>query len=254
MNHRPAIVLAGQRNDGRLQHVSQSQWEAEIPLQGRMMVEYVVDALRQSGRVSPIIVVGPKSLGLHDVIWAPVHDEMFANVLSGLEMAGEGAALVATADMPLLNSAIVNAFLDEADAQYDVVYPIIEKSVVEAKFPETQRTYVRLKDGIFTGGNLLMVRKEAVIRSQEAVTELLSHRKSPWKLARDIGWLMLLKWMVGRLSIDDARSRVRQLLGIDGQALIFEYPEVGVDVDKPEDWALAERLLQQKVESSTQST
>ncbi len=251
MNQHPAIVLAGQRNDGRLAAVDPSQWEAEIRLDGRMMVEYVVEALQQSGRVGPIVVVGPQSLPLHDVLWAPVHDEMFANVLSGLDVVGEGPVLVATADVPLLTPDAVNAFVDAAGADFDVVYPIIEKSVVEAKFPETQRTYVRLVDGTFTGGNVFMVRKEAVVQSRHAVAELLSHRKAPWRLAGDIGIGMLLKWLIGRLSIEDAQKRVRELLGINGQALIFDYPEVGVDVDKPQDWELADLLLKNRSEVSS---
>ncbi|PSR37668.1 MAG: hypothetical protein C7B44_02665 [Sulfobacillus thermosulfidooxidans] len=243
MNQRPAIVLAGQRNDGRLASLSAFQWEAEIRVGGRALVEYVVDALRQSGRIAPIVVVGPSSLPLHDVIWAPVHDEMFANVISGLDCVGDGPVLIATADVPFLTPEAVSAFVDAADDHYDVVYPIIEKSLVEARFAQTQRTYVRLVDGTFTGGNIFMVRKEAVLRSRTAVTELLEHRKSPRRLAGDIGLGILVKWLIGRLGIEDAQKRVAQLLGIKGQALIFDYPEVGVDVDKPQDWEMADRLL-----------
>ncbi|MCL4495419.1 MAG: nucleotidyltransferase family protein [Firmicutes bacterium] len=250
MNQHPAIVLAGQHNDGKLRTISDKEWEAEILVQGRPMVEYVVDALRQSGRVSPIVVVGPPQLALHDVIWADLHDDMLENVISGLGAVEDPAVLIATADIPLLTAYIVNAFLDHADPHYDVLYPVIERSVIEAKFPEARRTYVRLTDGTFTGGNLFMVRKEAVIRSQWTVRELLSHRKSPMRLASDIGIMTLVRWLVGKLSLGDAERRMKALLGIEGKALPFQYPEVGVDVDKPEDWILANKWLSQTDQSS----
>ncbi len=250
LNQRPAIVLAGQHNDGKLRTISDKEWEAEILLQGRPMVEYVVEALRRSGRVSPIIVVGPPHLGLRDVIWADVHDDMLDNVLSGLKTVDDSTVLIATADIPLLTPFAVNAFLDQADPRYDVVYPIIEKSVVEAKFPESRRTYVRLKDGIFTGGNVLLVRKEAVIRSQWTVRDLLSHRKSPMRLASDIGLTILVRWLLGNLSMTDAERRMKRLLDVEGKALRFNYPEVGVDVDKPEDWNLADKWLGQTDQTS----
>ncbi|WP_037911929.1 molybdenum cofactor guanylyltransferase [Sulfobacillus thermosulfidooxidans] len=250
LNQRPAIVLAGQHNDGKLRTISDKEWEAEILLQGRPMVEYVVEALRNSGRVNPIIVVGPPHLELHDVIWADVHDDMLENVLSGLNAVDEPTVLIATADIPLLTGYIVNAFLDQADPRYDVVYPVIEKSVVEAKFPDTHRTYVRLKDGTFTGGNLLMVKKDAVIKSHRTVRDLLSHRKSPMRLASDIGLMTLARWLMGNLRIVDAERRMKTLLDVDGKALIFDYPEVGVDVDKPEDWVLADKWLSQTDQTS----
>ncbi len=250
MNQHPAIVLAGQHNDGKLRTISDKEWEAEILLQGRPMVEYVVDALRQSGRIHPIVVVGPRHLPLQDVVWADLHEDMLENVISGLNQVDESMVLIATADIPLLTPSIVNAFLDQADAGCDVVYPVIERSVVEAKFPKAHRTYVRLKNGTYTGGNVLMVRKEAVIRTRWTANELLSHRKSPMRLASDIGIMTLIRWLVGKLSLEDAENRIRALLGIEGKALSFPYPEVGVDVDKPEDWSLVNKWLSQTDHSS----
>lgn len=244
-------MLAGQHNDGKLRAISDKEWEAEIVLQERPMVEYVVDALRQSGRISPIVVVGPRHLALHDVIWADLHDDMLENVISGLNAVEQSRVFIATADIPLLTASIVNAFLDQADPRYDVLYPVIERSVVEAKFPTAHRTYVRLKDGTYTGGNVLMVRKEAVIRTQWTARELLSHRKSPMRLASDIGIMTLIRWLVGKLSLEDAEHRMKRLLGIEGKALPFPYPEVGVDVDKPEDWALANKSLSQTDQTSS---
>jgi hypothetical protein len=44
---------------------------------------------------------------------------------------------------------------------------------------------------------------------------------------------------------------MKRLLGIEGKALPFPYPEVGVDVDKPEDWALANKSLSQTDQTSS---
>ncbi len=60
-------------------------------------------------------------------------------------------------------------------------------------------------------------------------------RKRPLALARRIGWDILLKLLLGRLSLGDLEARARRLLGVEARALPTPYPEVGVDVDREED-------------------
>ena len=240
-----AILLAGQPNQGLLKNVAKVPYEADIPVGERAMGAWIVDALKNSVAITSIGLVGPTSLVQDGVTLAPMVGDMFGNILSGLTTVPEHAehVLFITSDIPWITGPMIQAFIDMAPPEFDVVYPIITKEVTQARFPGTKRTYVRLKEGVFTGGNLFVARPGAIPRLKERAEVLLSHRKSPIKLAQDVGWGLLFRLVFGQLSIRQAEDRVGDILGIRGKAIVFPYAEAGVDVDKPEDLALAHREL-----------
>lgn len=240
-----AIVLAGQPNQGLLRTESDVAFEAEIPLLGRPMLDYIVEALQGARSIEGVIIVGPEAARRPGAEWVKERGDMFVNIMAGLEPLHPDAdhVLYVTADIPLVTSTMIDEFITRASSDRDVVYPIIPREVAETRFPGTKRTYVRLREGSFTGGNLFVVRPQVMSQLKSRAEVLLAHRKTPLKLARDVGLGLLMKFALGRLSIDDAERRVGRLLGITGQAVIFPYAEAGVDIDKPEDLVLMRRVL-----------
>ncbi len=240
-----AILLAGQTNQGLLKAVSGAEYEAEILVGGRPMADWVLDALGAAPSVSSIGMVGPTLLAREGVTLAPMTGDLFGNILNGLTTVpvGEERVLFVTSDVPWITPVVIEAFLRGAPPDADVVYPVIPKEAAERRFPGTKRTYVRLREGTVTGGNLFLARVASVPRLKERAEVLLAHRKAPLMLARDVGLGLLLRLLTGRLSLAQAEDRVGGLLGIRGRAILFPYAEAGVDVDKPEDLALAEREL-----------
>ncbi|MCY0900071.1 MAG: NTP transferase domain-containing protein [Firmicutes bacterium] len=240
-----AIVLAGQPNHGLLKVHSSAAYESEIVVAGRRMADWVLDALEEAPSVSSIGLVGPESLRREGVVMGAMTGTLFGNIVAGLKTAPAHAEMVlfVTSDIPWITADIVEAFLRSAPRDRDVVYPVIPKSEVLARFGSSKRTYVRLKEGVFTGGNIFLARVDAVPQLKAQAERLIAHRKSPWKLAQDVGWGLLARFVTGRLSLDDVETRVGGVLGITGRALIFPYAEAGVDVDKPEDLRLAELEL-----------
>ena len=131
-----------------------------------------------------------------------------------------------------------------------MIYPIIPQASILGTWPGVQRTYFRFAEGVFTGGNLFLVRPQVASVLRTRAERLLQHRKSPIRLAGDIGYGTLLKFLVGRLPIAQVEARAGELLGIRGRALVFSHPEVGVDVDKPSDLKLVQELMEE-AESGT---
>lgn len=240
-----AIVLAGQPNQGRLRQVSGAAYEAEILIQGRRMADFVLDAVEASALVTSRALVGPEGFERPGVTRVPIRGGLLDNVLAGLATVPPGATAVLflTSDIPWITGDIIDEFLRLSPRDVDVVYPVIPRAVAEARFPGTRRTYIRVKDGVFTGGNLFLVNPAILPALAERGQKLLSHRKSPWKLAQDLGFGFLWRFLTGRLSLTQIEAEAGSLLGVQGKALIFPYAEAGVDVDKPEDLALAERAV-----------
>ncbi|TEB17180.1 2-phospho-L-lactate guanylyltransferase [Pelotomaculum sp. FP] len=246
-----AVVLAGSSNDGPLRECSGVRYEALIPIGEKIMVQYVVEALLGCRQIRRVVVVGPVAelspfFNGERVSVIETRGGIMENIEAGLKSVLEaGRVLLVTSDIPMLTTQAVNDFLELCgDMSGDLYYPIISKQVVENKFPTTRRTYVNLKEGVFTGGNLFLINPAVFKQCVENGQKIISLRKSPVGLCRLIGLGFVLKFLMRSLTIAEAEQKVSQLLGrIKGIVVMSKYPEVGVDVDKPADLTLALKTL-----------
>lgn len=244
-----AVVVAGSPNNGALRACSPVAYEALIPIGGRPMVRYVVDALLLTPDVREVLVVGPPELArvLPEARIIPARAGIMENVLAGLDAAKEREpVLVATGDIPLLTPEAVADFLERCrESPADLYYPVIRRSAVERRYPGIRRTYVRLREGSFTGGNLFLVRPDVARKVADLAERLLFYRKRPWRMGGMIGLALPVKYLLGRLSLREAQEKVCRMLGVRGAVIISPYPEIGVDVDRPADLALVAKILAQ---------
>ena len=222
-----------------------------IPVGTHRMAWYVLKALRDSGRVQTIAYVGPTTPELDELIDLRVTDRgsLIANLEGGLyalSQAGQTGqtvpsqrVLIATADIPMLSAEEVRDVVDKADPNAALVYPVVRREVCEAAYPQVKRTYAKLKDGTFTGGNLFILDPKLVGQFLPRLREVLAARKNPFKLAGMIGPSVLLKLLSGRLTVPDLEASISKILGVKAKALITPHAAVGTDVDKDADLVLA---------------
>src|SRR5690606_15700089 len=151
---------------------------------------------------------------------------------------GAGRILVVTSDLPLLTRPAVEDFLSRAaEAGGDFHYPIVERAVYEAAFPGSRRTWVRLRDGTFTGGNLFLAEARVAAGALDLVERFYANRKNPLGLARLLGLGTIAAYLFGRLTVARLEARVSAMVGSRGRALVTPYAEIAFDVDRPEDLA-----------------
>ncbi|HHY38497.1 MAG TPA: NTP transferase domain-containing protein [Clostridia bacterium] len=248
-----AVVLAGRKNDGALKEASAEEWEAEIDIGGRPMVSYVIRALRECEKVKEIAVVGPKSLreeaqsgGARLIEPAP---GMLENLKNGVKALPHGhKTLIVTSDVPLITGEVVSRFLLACDAKdADFYYAVIPKNRVDEKYPGARRTWVKLRDGLFTGGNFLLITPGIVDSLSRQIDLLFRYRKNPAMLGRLLGFGFMLRFILGLIRIRDVEERVAKLCNIGTFAVVCDDPEIGVDVDKPEDLRLVRSILEKGV-------
>lgn len=251
-----ALVLAAADNSGRLRQASSEAFEALIPIGKQPMVAYVTGALSRARRVGRIICVGPPAVveaavagaqaAAAEVVGVEPGARLIDNLERGLHASKTGHVVVVTSDIPLLQPHMVDDFVrrcEEGGELFDVWYAVVERSAGERAYPSVRRTWVRLSDGTFTGGNVMVVARDIVQRTRRLLGPALDARKSPLTLAKLLGLAAVLRFLVGRLSIADAEQRVSAMLGIRGKAVVTPYAEIGIDVDKPSDLELARRFL-----------
>lgn len=224
-----------------------------VPIAGKPMIEWVVDALRASDTVAEIAVVVPtdKDLGA----WASRVDRLVVSDASFIDNAIAGMCvfendrhvLGATGDLPALTPAAIDDYVEQSlAAGADFSYPLVREADMEEQFPGSQRTYVKVAGGPVTGGNMMVLSPELVKRNRDIGQRLFDTRKSPVAMARVIGVPFIFKYVTGRLRVDDVERKMGQLLGAKCAAVYTSHASIGADVDKPIDVVVAERVLYQR--------
>lgn len=245
-----ALVLAGHGPPDALREYTSASNKALIDVNGKPMLQYVVDALTRADRVERVVVVGPRQ-DLSAAIAGPnlafVDDagDIVENIRAGARALGAAAPiLIATSDIPLIEPRVIEGFLDLcATLSADLYYPIVERSQGERKYPLVQRTYVTLKEGVFTGGNVFLVSPQIVEPVAPRVRKFIERRKSPLGLSRLLGLGFVLKLLLKQLTIPELEAKISQVWGVRAAAVRCPWPEIGLDVDKPADLQLVRAAL-----------
>lgn len=241
-----AVVLGGGDPGDPFASAHGARVKALIPVAGQPMALYVLRALRDSGRIGRVAYVGPTTPEMDALIDFRVTDQgqLLANLEAGVEALGDPGArvLVATADIPMLRPEELRDLLADApDAA--LVYPVVRREACEAAYPGVKRTFVKVRDGTFTGGNLFLLDPALIGQFLPRLREVLAARKAPLKLAALIGPSVLFQLLTGRLTVKTLEEKVSAILQVSARALVTPYASVGTDIDKDEDLALAERTL-----------
>jgi GTP:adenosylcobinamide-phosphate guanylyltransferase len=253
-----ALVLAGQRDGDPLAEHSPQGHKCLLPVAGRPMIERVVAALLAARTVEAIAV----SIDRPGVLEAvPGFGELLArgritlleskaspalSVLHALEGGAEQPLplLVTTADHALLSPGIVQSFCRAADARgADVAAGLVSRRTIEAQVPVTKRTYLRFRDGGYSGANLFAFRTAAGLRAAEFWRRVERDRKSPWRIARAFGPYLLAAYFLRLYSLEQVMVRASRRLDCDAAAIVLEVAEAAIDVDKLADLELVEQLL-----------
>lgn len=229
--------------------------KALLPINGREMIEYIIEALRAAPSIGRIVVVAPAEAVTES--WTakveaviPSGDTIIENgvaALNYLKDSPEGLTdrvIFMTCDTPLITAEAIEDFINRcSDPDGEIFYPIISREVIEAKYPETKRTYATLKDGVYTGGNLAVVSPRAVLANLELLQKVFDLRKSVPKLMAFLGPRFIFKLGMKTLSVPDIEKRATEMVRARTVAVVTPFPEIGIDVDKPSDLQLVREAL-----------
>lgn len=249
-----AILLAGGKSKGHLLEYTGVENKALLKIKDKPMVEYVLEALKSSELVGKIVVIGPEkelkgSLERKADEILEQGDSVIENVLRGIKaLSAKDNLLIVTSDIPLISKEMIDDFILQCEkTKADIYYPIIEKRYNQEKYPQVKRTYMRLREGIFTGGNLLLVNPLVFTANLSLYNQVFQLRKSPLRLVKILGFTFIIKLVLGRLSIPEAQERIKVILGGSWMVPIFSgFPEVGLDVDKVSDLRLVREVLEER--------
>ncbi|MDL1910711.1 hypothetical protein FBQ81_08450 [Chloroflexi bacterium CFX6] len=240
-----AIVLAGgiPQPDDPLYTYSNGDAKALIDVAGKPMIQWVLDALGDSKQVRNVIVIGlsPKS-GV--TCKKPVHflsnqGRMLANVVAGVNKALEldrktQYVLVVSSDIPALKPEMVDWLVDVCmETKDDLYYGICPREVMETRFPDSRRTYTKLKDIELCGADINITHVRMATEHLDLWEALIGTRKSPLRQAGIIGLGTLFQVVTRSIAMQDLVEKVSKRIGIQGRVIVWEHAEPCMDVDKP---------------------
>ena len=249
----PTVVLAGgPARPDPLSIEARVATKALVPIAGRPMVSYVLDALAGCDGVGPITVVGLEPSDLKEAAaeyalrFLPNHHGIVDNILAATDgMDDATSVLVVSADVPLLTPEAVTDFMQQAELSGgELCYSIVERSVMEKRFPGSGRSFRHSLDGDFAGGDLFRATPGLFRTHSRLARDLAGQRKSAWGLARILGLGIIWRLATRRLTISRLEARASSLLGCPCKAIISQHAELAMDVDKPHQLALVREILE----------
>ncbi len=241
-----AVVLGGGDPDDPLARAHSSLVKPLVPIHGQPMAAYVLRSLRESGQIARIHYVGPSDPGLDGLFDEQLPDQgsLLANLRQGAQRCPPGDRILAvSADIPMLRPDQLAQLIGALPGEAGLVYPIVPKEACDREYPGVKRTYVRLRDGTFTGGNVIAFDPALLERAWPLLQQVVRLRKNPLGLARLIGLKVLYRLLAGQLSLAELEERVSQILAVPVRALVTQHAAIGTDVDKESDLTLAAQQL-----------
>ncbi|TFG90814.1 MAG: molybdopterin-guanine dinucleotide biosynthesis protein A [Candidatus Atribacteria bacterium] len=246
-----ALILAGTKEKGPLEIAENVDNKALIMINGKPMIDYIVDALKNSENIDQIIVVGPEK-ELSPYIGKKVRkilnpgNSILENMESGFNFFDSNDnLLLLTSDIPLITPEAIDEFLKICTERKAYIgYPLITKENIMKKYPETKRTYVTMKEGKFCGGNIVFFKPEVFFQQKKLIKELFENRKSTWKYVKILGLKFIFKFIFKTLTLEEVERRVNGIIGYNSIAVMISHPEVMIDLDKLSDLELIREYLE----------
>ena len=247
-----AIVLAGSRpGTDAFAEQHGTDLKALIPVGGMPMVVRPVQALLKSCEIERVRVLaqhpGRISAALPDDQRLTV-EESGATIASTLEVILSDPAtrfplLVTTADHTLLDEAMIADFCAKADGA-DVAIGLVERRALMARLPETQRTWIKFRDGAYSGANLFAFGSPRAAKAVALWRSVEQDRKKGWRMIAALGPAVLLGAVLRLRSLDQTLAAIGRKLGLTIRKVELSNPLAAVDVDKEADHALVTAIIE----------
>jgi len=240
------LILAGQRAGvvDPLCEAAGVSHKAQIPVAGVPMLDRVARALIDSGLSKNLYISGFSGSDFKQVSSGNGPADSVALALKDIS---KYPCLITTCDHALLTPEIVRSFVDGAKVTgADICVGFATETVIQASFPDTKRTYLRFSDESVSGCNLFYIANEEGAKAIAFWQSVQHLRKNPLKLAKKIGVTIGLKYAAGRLSLKEAFNYAADRIGISAAPVLLPFAEAAIDVDKPADLVLVEKILQNR--------
>jgi len=255
-----AVVLAADREaENPVAKAAGVRCKSLAPINGKPMIFRVLEALSSSGRVKDRILCGPPKTIMEQepelsqyvnsgkAGWMENQATPSLSALRAMQSVPEDKpVLLTTSDHALLSPRIVDYFCSEAQKSgCDVVAALARHETVAAAYPETSRTAYRFKDGSYCSCNLFAFLTPRARTAPSFWRRVEQQRKNPLRVINALGWMTVMRYLMGSLTLAEAMDRISHRLGFRAGIVVMPFPEAAIDVDSVSDWHFVEQIAAQ---------
>ncbi|MBW8011550.1 MAG: NTP transferase domain-containing protein [Chloroflexi bacterium] len=248
------ITAGGTPKPGKpLYEYTQGKPKAFLEINGKPLVQYALDAIGEAEHIERVVLVSvDEDSGVEckkPLAFVPHQGGMVENILAGTEKVLElnpdaEHVLIGVSDTPTYMPEMIDWAINEAlKTHHDAYYYLVLRDVFEKRYPDSNRTYVWMKDVEVCGGTLGILATKLMTSDVDFWEKITAGRKSVWKQGLTFGISNLIKVLLRRLSVEQATTVLEERMGISGRAIFSPYAELAFDVDEDHELEYLRQLM-----------
>lgn len=253
------LVLAASR--GNLDPLAQAggvSHKCFIDIAGQPMIRRVVESVIQSERIGRLLVaIEAESIDEARSILADVEGAETIEYVPSQSMIGATVSAIArpdllplvitTGDNALHTGEMVRFFCDALDEeQADGAIGLTPAAYVLDKYPEGNRAFHRFRDGAFSSCNIYAMLRERSLNGPRVFNSGGQFGKKPKRLIGAFGLLAFLLYKSRLLKLRTFLSFLSRAIGVRTAPVLMPFAEGPIDVDRMQDWVLANRIIRER--------
>lgn len=265
----PLIIMAGSdsiRSDDLLDY-AKVDYKALIRLNGKTLLDMIVEPMQQSEVISHIYIVGIPEDKIN------LHEQIPTDEISFLEIPGENVperlnitakqmiadaeknpnifpggtfhCLFVGGDIPFIKPHMIRDFVELIGEPVCNLYAsIVRQEVMEKRFPESKRTYGKLTDGSFCLGDITSFDVSMVEERLPKVRILRKNRKKFVTTLLKLAPMTAIRFVFRRMSVKHLQDGTNRVFNVDSKFIEVPHAELAMDIDKPGQLELARKEFQ----------
>jgi CTP:molybdopterin cytidylyltransferase MocA len=259
--HYTGLVLAASR--GHLDPLAQAggvSHKCFIDIAGQPMLRRVVAAVLESGRIGrTIVAIEPDSVaeakeilaglpGAEAIDYVPSQSNIGTSVSWVTERYPDVLPLVVTTgDNALHTPEMVRYFCDALDRlQADAAIGLTPASYILEKYPEGNRAFHRFRDGAFSSCNIYALLTPRSLNGPRVFNSGGQFGKKPKRLIGAFGLAAFLLYKSRLLKLSTFLAFLSRTIGLKAAPVLLPFAEGPIDVDRMQDWELANRIVRER--------
>ncbi len=253
------LVLAASR--GNLDPLAQAggvSHKCFIDIAGQPMLRRVVAAVMASGRIGrTIIAIEQESITEAKAILADLPGAETIEYVASRDNIGSSVSAIATPDLlPLIITTgdnalhtpeLVRYFCDALDGlKEDGALGLTPAEYILAKYPEGNRAFHRFRDGAFSSCNIYALLTPKALEAPRVFNTGGQFGKKPRRLIGAFGLFAFLLYKSRLFTLRTVLKALSRTVGVRTAPVLIPFAEGPIDVDRMQDWELANRIIRER--------
>ena len=252
-----ALVLAASR--GNLDPLAQAggvSHKTFIDIAGVPMLERVVRSVVESGRVGRIVISIEEDsteearrilagiAGSEAFEFVPSRENIGTSVIAAASDPTLLPLIITTGDNALHTAELVRSFCDSLDSvTTEGAIGVTRAELILEKYPDGQRAFHRFADGAFSSCNLYAFLRPEAVSGARIFNSGGQFGKKPKRLIGAFGLFAFLLYKSRMVKLETFLRFLSRGLGISVAPVYIPFAEGPIDVDRMQDWKLAEEII-----------